>query len=189
MKILLLDNYDSFTQNLKQILEESELCDFDIRENDRISLTEVAVYDKILISPGPGVPQEAGILLEIIREYAPLKSILGVCLGHQAIGEVFGAQLFNLPLVYHGQEAKIKVLDHQDVLFRKLGSELSVGLYHSWAVSPQDFPTELEIIALSESGVIMALRHKRFKVWGIQFHPESIMTSLGKNLLENWLRG
>ena len=188
MKVLLLDNYDSFTQNLKQILEESGLCDFEIRKNDQISLEEVNQFDKILISPGPGVPREAGLLIQIIEEFAAKKSILGICLGHQAIAEVFGARLINLAAVYHGLEEEVTLLEKDDLLFQRFPQKFSVGLYHSWAVSMFGFPEELDVIAISSQGLIMAIAHEEYPVWGVQFHPESIMTREGKLLVENWLR-
>ena len=189
MKVLLLDNYDSFTHNLKQLLEESALCDFEIRKNDQISLEEVNLFDKILISPGPGLPVEAGLLLEIIEKYASKKPLLGICLGHQAIAEVFGAKLINLDKVYHGLEEEVTLLQSDDVLFQHFPNKFSVGLYHSWAVSMQNFPEELNITAISSQGLIMAFAHEAYAVWGVQFHPESIMTYEGKRLIENWLKG
>lgn len=185
-KILILDNYDSFTYNIAHIVRELGV-EVDIFRNDKISLDEVDQYHKILLSPGPGIPEEAGILLPLIKKYAPTKSILGICLGEQAIGEVFGATLTNLDKVYHGVESTIKVTA-DDPLFAGLGSEFRAGRYHSWVVSAEGFPTELQVTAVEqESGQIMALRHREYDVRGVQFHPESILTPQGKQILKNWL--
>lgn len=185
MKILLLDNYDSFTYNLLHILNELG-ADVEVHRNDRISLDEVARFDKILLSPGPGIPSEAGILLKLIECYAPEKSILGVCLGEQAIGEAFGATLLNLPEVYHGISSDILVTKDEP-LFAGLGNTFTAGRYHSWAVSNEDFPECLEITATDSNGQIMAIRHKQYDVCGIQFHPESVLTPQGKTILKNWI--
>lgn len=185
-KILILDNYDSFTYNIAHIIKDLG-AEVDIFRNDKISLDEVDQYHKILLSPGPGIPDEAGILLPLIERYAPIKSILGICLGEQAIGEVFGATLTNLDKVYHGVESTIKVTA-DDPLFAGLGSEFLAGRYHSWVVSAEGFPTELQVTAVEqESGQIMALRHREYDVRGVQFHPESILTPQGKQILKNWL--
>lgn len=185
-KILILDNYDSFTYNIAHIIKDLG-AEVDIFRNDKISLDEVDQYHKILLSPGPGIPDEAGILLPLIERYAPIKSILGICLGEQAIGEVFGATLTNLDKVYHGVESTIKVTA-DDPLFAGLGSEFRAGRYHSWVVSAEGFPTELQVTAVEqESGQIMALRHREYDVRGVQFHPESILTPQGKQILKNWL--
>lgn len=185
-KILILDNYDSFTYNIAHIIKDLG-AEVDIFRNDKISLDEVDQYHKILLSPGPGIPDEAGILLPLIKRYAPTKSILGICLGEQAIGEVFGATLTNLDKVYHGVESTIKVTA-DDPLFAGLGSEFRAGRYHSWVVSAEGFPTELQVTAVEqESGQIMALRHREYDVRGVQFHPESILTPQGKQILKNWL--
>lgn len=187
MNILLLDNYDSFTYNLLHILKELG-ANAEVRRNDKISLEEVARFDKILLSPGPGIPEEAGILLPLIRAYAPTKSILGVCLGEQAIGEAFGARLVNLTEVYHGVCSDVCVIA-DDPLFRRLGKNIRVGRYHSWVVSREDFPDCLEITAEDViEGQIMGLRHRIYDVRGIQFHPESVLTPQGKTIIENWLR-
>ena len=172
MKILLLDNYDSFTYNLLHAVKELGATDIEVVRNDQIGLDNVERFDKIILSPGPGIPEEAGLLLPIIKKYAATKSILGVCLGHQAIGEAFGARLENLKEVYHGVQTPVSIL-RQDVLFEGLGKEIPVGRYHSWVVSREDFPDCLEITAESREGQIMALRHKTYDVHGIQFHPES----------------
>jgi anthranilate synthase component 2 len=184
-KIILIDNYDSYTYNLVHLIK-SLGYEVDVRRNDAISIEEVAAYEKILLSPGPGIPSEAGLLLDIVKHYASTKSILGVCLGHQAIGEVFGATLINLKEVHHGVASQINVTG-DDLLFTGLGSSFEAGRYHSWAVSPVGFPDELEVTALDESGEIMALRHKKYDVRGVQFHPESVLTPHGKRLLRNFL--
>lgn len=184
--ILLLDNYDSFTYNLLHVVKELGATNIEVFRNDEISLEEVERFDKIILSPGPGIPEEAGLLLPIIRKYAPTKSILGVCLGHQAIGEAFGAALENLTEVYHGVQTPINILK-EDVLFKGLGHEIPVGRYHSWVVSREDFPECLEITAESREGQIMALRHRTYNVHGIQFHPESVLTPQGKEIIKNFL--
>ena len=186
MKILLLDNYDSFTYNLLHAVKELGATDVEVVRNDQINLDEVERFDKIILSPGPGIPEEAGLLLPIIKRYAPTKSILGVCLGHQAIGEAFGARLENLKEVYHGVQTPISILQ-KDVLFEGLGKEIPVGRYHSWVVSREGFPECLEITAESQEGQIMALRHKTYDVHGIQFHPESVLTPQGKEIIKNFL--
>lgn len=186
MKILLLDNYDSFTYNLLHVVKELGATDVEVFRNDEIELDEVERFDKIILSPGPGVPEESGLLLPIIKRFAPTKSILGVCLGHQAIGEAFGANLENLKEVYHGIQSPIKIVK-DDLLFTGLKKELLVGRYHSWVVSNNNFPQCLEITALSEEGQIMALRHKTYRVHGIQFHPESVLTPQGKEIIKNFL--
>ena len=188
MKILLFDNYDSFTYNLLHILKELG-ADVEVHRNDKISLEEIERFDKILLSPGPGIPEEAGILLPLIRRYAPTKSILGVCLGEQAIGEAFGATLINLTDVHHGVCSDIRIVA-KDPSFEGLEPGIRVGRYHSWAVSKENFPDCLEITAVdTEEGQIMGLRHREYDVRGIQFHPESVLTPKGKTLIENWLRG
>lgn len=186
MKILLLDNYDSFTYNLLHLVKELGATDVEVVRNDRIALGEVSRFDKIILSPGPGIPEEAGLLLPIIKEYGPTKSILGVCLGHQAIGEAFGARLENLTEVYHGIQSPIDLIG-EDQLFEGVGRELLVGRYHSWVVGNDDFPSCLDITARSREGQIMALRHRTFDVHGIQFHPESVLTPLGKRIIQNFL--
>lgn len=184
-KILIIDNYDSFTYNLVHYLEDLN-CEVTVKRNDQLSLDEVEAYDKIVLSPGPGIPDEAGLLKEIIARYAPTKSIFGVCLGQQAIGEVFGGSLINLDEVYHGVSTKINIIK-KDVLFEGMPSEIEVGRYHSWVVNP-DLPEVLEATSLDENGQVMSLRHKVFDVCGVQFHPESVLTPYGKKILENWLR-
>ncbi len=185
-KILLLDNYDSFTFNLLHILRELGGSEVEVFRNDQISLEEIGKYDKILLSPGPGIPEEAGILLPLIRQYAPTKSILGVCLGEQAIGEVFGAHLHNLEEVMHGIQTPIRILK-EDGLFRGLGETIQGGRYHSWVVSRKELPETLEVLAEDENGQIMAIRHREYDVRGIQFHPESVLTPQGKTILRNWV--
>lgn len=184
--ILLLDNYDSFTYNLLHVVKEQGVTDIEVFRNDEITLDEVERFDKIILSPGPGIPEEAGLLLPIIRKYAATKSILGVCLGHQAIGEAFGATLENLTEVYHGVQTPVSILK-EDILFSGLGREIPVGRYHSWVVSRKDFPGCLEITAESREGQIMALRHRTYDVHGIQFHPESVLTPQGKEIIKNFL--
>ena len=187
MKILLFDNYDSFTYNLLHILKELG-ADVEVHRNDKISLEEIERFDKILLSPGPGIPEEAGILLPLIRRYAPTKSILGVCLGEQAIGEAFGATLINLTDVHHGVCSDIRIVA-KDPIFEGLEPGIRVGRYHSWAVSKENFPECLEITAVdTEEGQIMGLRHREYNVRGIQFHPESVLTPKGKTIIENWLK-
>jgi len=192
MKILIFDNYDSFTYNLVHVVEKIINDKVDVYRNDKIPLERVKEYDKIILSPGPGIPVESGLLLPLIKEYAPSKSILGVCLGQQAIGESFGGSLINLSTVYHGVATKIKVnagrIKSQNDVFNSLGSELEVGRYHSWIVSKEGFPKELEITAEDENGYIMALRHKTFDVQGVQFHPESVLTPMGEMMMRNWLK-
>lgn len=187
-KILLLDNYDSFTYNLLHILRELG-ADTEVFRNDKITVEEAGRFDKILLSPGPGIPSEAGILLPLIERYAPEKSILGVCLGEQAIAEVFGARLENLSRVFHGEESQI-LITADDPLFEGLGNEITAGRYHSWVVSKEGFPSDvLEITAEDkEERMIMGIRHKRYDVRGIQFHPESLMTPSGSRIIENWLK-
>lgn len=184
--ILVLDNYDSFTYNLVHIIRALGYTQLDIIRNDKMTVAEVGKYDKILLSPGPGIPSEAGILQDVIRTYAPTKSIFGVCLGHQAIGEVFGGTLINLDKVYHGIATPTKILN-KEVLFQGVPETITTGRYHSWAVSTDGFPNDLEITAVDEKGAIMALRHRSFDVRGVQFHPESILTEYGEQMLKNWL--
>jgi len=184
-KILVIDNYDSFTYNLVHYLEELG-CEVIVKRNDQLSLEEVDAFDKIVLSPGPGIPDEAGLLKQIIEKYAPTKSIFGVCLGQQAIAEVFGGSLINLDEVYHGIATKIKITK-EDVIFEGLPKEIEVGRYHSWVVNP-DLPEVLEATSLDENGQIMSLRHKTYDVRAVQFHPESVLTPEGKKMLENWLK-
>ena len=185
MKIVIIDNYDSFTYNLSHLVKELG-AEVTVLRNDSFPIEELETYDKILLSPGPGIPKEAGLLLEVIRTYAGKKPIFGVCLGEQAIGEVFGGKLTNLSEVYHGIQSPIRITA-SDYLFEGLPEEILVGRYHSWVVDRENFPDALEITAVSQEGYIMALRHKDFDVQGIQFHPESVLTPDGKKIISNWL--
>lgn len=209
MKILVFDNYDSFTYNLVHLVQKIVPGPVDVFRNDQIPLEKVADYDKIILSPGPGIPGEAGMMLPLIREYAPRKSILGVCLGHQAIGEAFGGTLVNLSSVYHGVATPVNIGNepkpgsvsevgpvatpgfklpiHNSPLFTGLPKVIPVGRYHSWIVSENNFPEELEVTAGDENGYIMALQHKTYDVQGVQFHPESVLTPDGEKILRNWL--
>jgi anthranilate synthase component 2 len=186
-RILVFDNYDSFTYNLVHLVEKITNEKVDVFRNDEISLAEVDAYDKIILSPGPGIPSEAGLLLPLIKQYAATKSILGVCLGHQAIGEAFGGTLTNLSKVYHGVATPITITDRSSKIFNGLREVIEVGRYHSWIINDQDFPSELEVTARDDNGFIMALQHKTFDVQGVQFHPESVLTPDGETILRNWL--
>ena len=189
MKILVLDNYDSFTYNLVQMVEQIVGKEFVyVFKNDEVSLEEVEKYDKIILSPGPGVPSEAGILLDVIKEFAPKKPILGVCLGLQAIAEAFGGKLINLNNVYHGVGISTAIIEDNAKIFKGLPSEIITGRYHSWAVDSHDFPEELQITAVDEQGIIMALQHRKYDVHAVQFHPESVLTPCGEKILENFLK-
>ncbi len=209
MKILIFDNYDSFTYNLVHLVEKITHKKADVYRNDQIPIEKVQDYDKIILSPGPGIPEEAGSLLPLIKEYASSKSILGVCLGHQAIGQAFGGKLVNLSTVYHGIATRIQVGSRESrrsviayvgmlteasasgvrsQLFEGLPDEIEVGRYHSWIVSDENFPEELEVTARDENNYIMALQHKKYDVQGVQFHPESILTPDGEKILMNWLQ-
>lgn len=184
-KILVIDNYDSFTYNLVHYLEDLD-CEVIVKRNDQLTLEEVDAFNRIVLSPGPGIPDEAGLLKEIIATYAPTKTIFGVCLGQQAIAEVFGGSIINLDEVYHGIATKIKVTK-DDVLFDGLPGEIEVGRYHSWVVD-QAVPEVLEVTSVDQNGQIMSLRHKLYDVSSVQFHPESVLTPQGKTILKNWLR-
>lgn len=186
-KILVFDNYDSFTYNLVQMIEKITNEKVDVYRNDEISLEEIEKYDKIILSPGPGIPEEAGILLDLIKKYAPTKSILGVCLGQQAIAESFGGNLINLSEIFHGVATTSKTIKEDVKLFKNLPQEIEVGRYHSWAVNNENFPEELEITAVDNDGMIMALQHKTYDVHGVQFHPESILTPEGDVIIRNFL--
>jgi glutamine amidotransferase of anthranilate synthase or aminodeoxychorismate synthase len=188
MKILVFDNYDSFTYNLVHLVEKIIHGKVDVHRNDQIALEKINDYDKIILSPGPGIPEEAGLLLPLIKAYAPTKSILGVCLGHQAIGQAFGAQLINLSTVYHGVATPVTIMNGKAGLFEGLPKELEVGRYHSWVVSEEGFPADLEITARDSNNFIMALQHKHYDVQGVQFHPESVLTPKGEQILRNWLK-
>lgn len=185
-KILVIDNYDSFTYNLVHYLEDLG-CDVTVKRNDQLLLEEVEAYEKIILSPGPGIPEEAGLLKSIISTYAPTKSILGVCLGQQAIGEVFGGTLSNLAEVYHGVATTIELSVEDESLFKGLPKKFEVGRYHSWVVA-NPLPESLEATSFDENGQIMSLRHKEYDVKGVQYHPESVLTPHGKQILENWVR-
>lgn len=192
MKILVFDNYDSFTFNLVHLVEKIIHKKVEVYRNDKIPLEKVKEYDKIILSPGPGIPKEAGLLLPLIKEYAATKSILGVCLGHQAIGEAFGGTLTNLSTVYHGVATKIRIkktdINTKKDLFTSLANEIEVGRYHSWIIAKENFPSDLEITAEDENGFIMAVQHKNFDVKGVQFHPESVLTPDGETIIRNWLK-
>ena len=192
MRILVFDNYDSFTYNLVHLVEKILHDKVEVHRNDQIPLEKVSEFDKVILSPGPGVPSEAGLLLPLIREYAASKSILGVCLGHQAIGEAFGGKLVNLSNVYHGVATKIRLKNHASTtannLFDGLPMEFEAGRYHSWIVSSEDFPNDLEVTATDENNYVMAMQHRTYDVQGVQFHPESVLTPLGTDILRNWLR-
>ena len=188
MKILMIDNYDSFTYNLVHMLEAFDGVSVVVKRNDQLTLDDVAPFEKIVLSPGPGIPSEAGCMPEIVRTFAETKSILGVCLGHQCIGEVFGGSLLNIAAPIHGKATPIEVTNPTERLFRGLPTRFAVGRYHSWVVQQEGFPAaDLEVTAVDDTGSIMALRHKRFDVRGVQFHPESILTEHGKTMLENWI--
>ena len=204
MKTVIIDNYDSFTYNLAHLVKELG-AEVDVLRNDCFALEELEAYDKIILSPGPGIPEEAGLLLDVLRTYAGRKPILGVCLGEQAIGQVFGGKLTNLSEVFHGVQTNIVISDERlvmsnsslitnhsplitpDPLFSGLPAEIPVGRYHSWVVDTENFPEELAITALSPEGQIMALKHRKYDIHGIQFHPESVLTPDGKTILKNWL--
>jgi len=186
MKILVIDNYDSFVYNLVHYLEELD-CEVTVKRNDQFHLEEAAHFDKILLSPGPGIPDEAGLLKELIKMYAGKKPILGVCLGQQAIAEVFGGSIINLSEVFHGVSSKVTVLVEDEPLFKGLGTELEVGRYHSWVVANDNFPNVLEITSREDHGQIMSLRHREFDIKGVQFHPESVLTPKGKEMMKNWI--
>ncbi len=186
-KILVIDNYDSFTYNLVHLLQELKQ-DYVVIRNDKFALEDVAAYDKILLSPGPGIPKEAGLLLDVIRAYAATKSILGICLGQQAIAEVFGGRLFNMPKPLHGIATDIIITDNAELLFKDFPRDSKIGRYHSWAVEKSSLPDCLTVTAEDPDGTIMALAHKTYDVRGMQFHPESILTTNGKLLIENWIK-
>lgn len=186
MKILVIDNYDSFTYNLVHLINE---CGYEatVWRNDKFVLKDVDQFDKIILSPGPGIPSEAGLLLDVIRSYADSKSILGVCLGMQAIAEVFGGELYNLSRPVHGRATTMHLVDPKEILFLDCPEEFKVGRYHSWAVKNEGIPASIAITALDQDQVIMALRHKDLDVRGVQFHPESVLTEHGKKMIKNWL--
>lgn len=184
-KIVIIDNYDSFTYNLSHLVKELG-ADVTVYRNDQFELPQLEEFDKIILSPGPGIPSEAGLLLDVIKTYAGKKPILGVCLGHQAIGEAFGGKLTNLSQVYHGLQTPCNIFGN-DYVFEGLGNTCQIGRYHSWVVDTKDFPMCLEVTAESEEGYIMGLKHKDYDIHGIQFHPESVLTPEGKKMISNWL--
>lgn len=184
-KVLIIDNYDSFTYNLVHYLEDLG-CEVTVKRNDQLVLTDVKPFDKILLSPGPGIPDEAGLLKSIIKEFGASKSILGVCLGQQAIGEVYGGNIINLDTVYHGVSTNAHISVDDEQLFAGLEKTIEVGRYHSWVVDP-NLPEELEATSFDKNGQVMSLRHKNYDVKGVQFHPESVLTPKGKQILKNWI--
>ncbi|HEY5469602.1 MAG TPA: aminodeoxychorismate/anthranilate synthase component II [Bacteroidales bacterium] len=186
-RILVIDNYDSFTYNLVYYIEKLTGTSPSVFRNDEISLDEVKTYDKILLSPGPGVPVDAGICIDLIKRYAPTKSILGICLGHQAIGEAFGARILNLSQVYHGVATPVIISEINDPLFINIPSTIIGGRYHSWVVSVDNLPECLRITCKDENGIIMGLSHKTYDVRGLQFHPESVLTEHGIDIIANWI--
>jgi anthranilate synthase component 2 len=186
MKILVLDNYDSFTYNLVHYLEQVTNAQIEVYRNDKITLEEITRFDKLLLSPGPGIPSEAGILLDVIKTFSPTKSIFGVCLGQQAIAEAFGGSLTNLKEVYHGVATPVEIIK-DDTLFKGIPKKINVGRYHSWSVNASDLPAELEVTCVDEHGAIMALRHKTYDVKAVQFHPESVLTEYGLQMIKNWV--
>jgi len=189
MKILVFDNYDSFTYNLVHIIRELGYDEgMEIFRNDKIALEKINRYDKILLSPGPGVPKDAGIMETLIEHYAPTKSILGICLGHQGIAEVFDAELYNMPVVLHGITTEARILAQEDYIFNGVPESLKVCRYHSWAVVPETVNGNLEITAVDAFGVVMGVRHKNYDVRGLQFHPEAYLTEYGIRMIENWLK-
>lgn len=187
MKIIVIDNYDSFTYNLVHAIKKITNLPVDVVRNDEVNLAELERYDKIVLSPGPGIPEEAGMLLPIIREFAPRKSILGVCLGHQAIGEVFGGKLLNMNKVLHGIATPVKIISRSTPLFDDLPDTFDAGRYHSWIVDKNGFPDCLEITGIDAEGRIMSMRHREYNIHGVQYHPESVLTPLGEKIIENWL--
>lgn len=186
-KVLILDNYDSFTYNLVHYVEANPNYEVDVFRNDEISIDEIDNYKTIILSPGPGLPKDAGILKEVIEKYAPTKKILGVCLGMQAIGEVYGGTLINLNKVFHGVATPLTVTDTSDLLFKGLPNTFNIGRYHSWLISNDNFPEELKITSVEENDQIMSLKHKDYQLYGVQFHPESILTEHGKEMITNFL--
>ena len=184
-KILVIDNYDSFTYNLVHYLHDLD-CDVTVKRNDKLTLDEVDKFDKILLSPGPGIPDEAGLLKPIIKQYGATKSILGICLGQQAIAEVFGGRIENLDKVYHGVATEIELVNNDEVLYKDVPKKIEVGRYHSWVVS-EDLPDDLIVTSVDANGEIMSLKHKKYDVRGVQYHPESILTPEGKKILKNWV--
>lgn len=187
MKIVMIDNYDSFTYNLVHLVKELG-ADITVYRNDQFTLDQLEEYDKIMLSPGPGIPSEAGLLLDVIKTYSGRKPILGICLGEQAIGESFGGTLVNLSEVFHGVQTPAHIVGETDYIFEGLDKDIMVGRYHSWVVDAASIPECLEITCASDEGQVMALRHKEFDIRGIQFHPESVLTPEGKTMISNWLK-
>lgn len=188
MKLLVFDNYDSFTYNLVHQIENISGVRPDVFKNDQVTMQQISEYDKIVLSPGPGLPSTSGLMMELIQEFAATKSILGVCLGHQAIAESFGATLVNLSNVFHGVAHALHVVEKDCPLFAGVSADAGIGLYHSWVVSKQDFPECLKVTAEDENGFIMAIQHEKYDLQGVQFHPESILTPQGEKIMSNWLR-
>jgi len=185
-KILVIDNYDSFVFNLVHYLRDLD-CDVTVKRNDKVELSEIEEYDKVLLSPGPGIPTEAGLLMDVIKAYAGKKPMLGVCLGHQAIAEVFGGELINLKEVFHGVATKVERTSVEDSIYKDVPQTFNVGRYHSWLVSSEELPSVFDVTSKDESGQIMSIRHKEFDLKGIQYHPESILTEHGMKIMENWV--
>jgi anthranilate synthase component 2 len=188
MKIVVIDNYDSFTYNLVHAIKKITGLPVDVFRNDEIALSDLEKYDKIVLSPGPGIPEEAGLLLDIIKEFGPKKSMLGVCLGHQAIGEAFGGKLHNMNKVLHGVATPVTLTANKSELFEGLPSTFEVGRYHSWIVEKENLPSCFEVTSYDSEGLIMSMQHKKYDVQGVQFHPESVLTPLGEEILKNWLK-
>ncbi|MBX3163268.1 MAG: aminodeoxychorismate/anthranilate synthase component II [Bacteroidetes bacterium] len=186
MKLLVLDNYDSFTYNLVHLIEKVSDVPFDIFQNDTISLREVSAYDKILLSPGPGLPSEAGIMPDLLKHFSQTKSILGVCLGLQAIGEAFGSSLKNLEMPFHGLATPVNIIS-DDYIFKNVPKTFLAGRYHSWVIDEKNLNQNLQITALDENGFIMAAKHKSLDIRGVQFHPESILSEHGETIIRNWI--
>lgn len=189
MKILILDNYDSFTYNLVHLVDKLTSEPVEVYRNDKIPIDEISAYDKIILSPGPGLPKDAGTMPEVIQTYAKEKPILGVCLGHQAIGEAFGGKLINLKEVYHGVATPIQIIERAENkdIFQNLPNEILVGRYHSWIIADEDFPDDLIVTSRDLNGQIMSIRHKTYPCFGVQFHPESVLTPEGETILKNWI--
>ncbi|MBN2520831.1 MAG: aminodeoxychorismate/anthranilate synthase component II [Bacteroidales bacterium] len=188
MKILVIDNYDSFTYNLVHYVEQLTSNQVDVFRNDQITVEEAAKYDKIILSPGPGIPDEAGITKEVIKQLGPTKSILGVCLGHQAIAEVYGAKLYNMPKVYHGVASTVILTNKIDYIYKDIPKIFEAGRYHSWMVSRDGFPeNDMFVTSIDENGEIMSISHRKYDVKGVQFHPESVLTEYGLKIIENWI--
>ncbi|NQU87529.1 MAG: aminodeoxychorismate/anthranilate synthase component II [Mariniphaga sp.] len=187
MKIIVIDNYDSFTYNLVHAIKKISGLPVTVKRNDEVTINELQEYDKIVLSPGPGIPVEAGLLLDIIKAYAPTKSILGVCLGHQAIGEVFGARLLNMSKVLHGIATPVKITSRNTCLYENIADVFEAGRYHSWIVDSVGLPECFEVTALDDKGQVMSMKHKEYDLQGVQYHPESVLTPNGNEIIKNWL--